>query len=360
MARSKVAAKTPVDQRMIDRCLAKAIADGDIVNFRFLFVSYSPLRNDSTEDIGTDKYAYLRPGEGGDRRFDEALQSVQKPAVQAHVRAQLEKNGPAQLPAELVTRLADNAVHLGKYKAAAQAYELLRIRARMQKTYLEQADAALDAGDVTRAVRGYRIAVALDYDYAAFPEPMPAPPNYQSKAQILHAQYPRQPEDAVALQRPEAHVNIMLGYLLLNADVASRLEARSLDERLAFAVELVHQLDPDWASFAARYHDACRLVHKIGTRLQQLSADGARGGLAEEIEAQTREDDPAEIPQLLLGRALEDGAWWQYIKELAYAHPAAPLFVVRQFVTKDLEIIMPRFVKDSPLIQALGLAVDTD
>lgn len=358
MARTSEATKAPVDQQTIDTCLAKAIADGDIVNFRFLFVAYSPLREDSTEDITTDKYAYLNPVDTSDQRFEEALQAVQAPSVREHIQVQLKKKGPAQLPSELIALLADNAVLLGKFKAAAQAYELLRIRARMQKTYLEQADRALDDGDIKTAVRGYRIAVGLNYDYAAFPEPMPAPPNYQSRAQILHAEYPRRPEDAVALQTPENHVSIALGYLLLNSEMAARLDSRTLEVRLAFVVELVTQLDPDWKSFVARYHDACRLVDKIGTRLEQEANEAGRGGLAQEIEAQSQEEDPAEIPQRLLGRALENGYWWDYVRELAYAHPAAPLFFVRQFVTKDLEIIMPRYVKESPLVQALGLALD--
>lgn len=358
MARTKEITKPPVDQQTIDHCLAKAVAEGDIVNFRFLFVSYSPLRDNSTEDIQTDKYAYLREGVENNPRFDAALKAVGEPATQQHVQAQLQKNGPAQLPADLVTLLADNAVALGKFKAAAQAYELLRIRARMQKAYLEQADEALSAGDMKKAVRGYRVAVGLDYDYAAFPEPMPGPPNYQSKAQILHAQYPSRPEEALALQPPEIHINVALGYLLLNPELAARLESRSQEERLAFLVELVHQIDPAWSEFISRYHDACRLVEKIGARLQQQSNKVTTDTLAEEIEAQQQEEDPAEIPQILLGRALEDGAWWQYIKELAYAHPAAPLFVVRQFVTKDLEIIMPRYVQESPLVKALGLALD--
>ncbi len=358
MARNKVTVKPAVDQATIDKCLAKTVAEGDIVNFRFLFVSYSPLRDSSTENIADERYAYLTEEDASGTLFDGALQAVQEPAVREHVMAQLAKNGPAQLPASLVTLLADNAVRLGKYRAAAQAYELLRIRGRIQKVYLEQADEALDKGDITTAVRGYRIAMGLDYDYAAFPEPMPTPSNYQSKAQILHAEYPRRPEDALALQPPETHVNVALGYLLLNSEMAGRLESRTLEQRLAFLVELVHQIDPEWAAFVARYKDAIRLVEKIGSRLQQQANKEARVGLAEEIEAQHQEEDPAEIPRLLLGRVLTNEAWWDYVKELAYAHPAGVLFVVRQFVTRDLEIIMPRYVKESPLIQALGLALD--
>lgn len=359
MARKKKEApKPPVTQEMIDRCLAKAIAEGDIVNLRFLFISYSPLRESSSEDVLTDKYRYLVPDTTDGPRFREALDRVKDPIIREHVKKQLVKKGPPQLPSALVTLLADNAVHLGKYKSAAQAYELLRIRARMQEAYLDEADAALDRNDLPVAVRGYRIAVGLDYDYAAFPEPMPASPDYQSKAQILHADYPRRPEDAVALQQPDRHVAIALGYLLLNAKMASRLEERPLEIRLAFLAELVAQLDPEWPAFVKRYKEACGLVAAIGARLEKQANQREQVGLAEEIKAQQQSEDPADIPKLLLGREVEDGEWWQYIKELAYEHPASVLFVVRQFVTKDLEIVMPRYVNRSPVIDALGLAVD--
>jgi len=359
MAKHKELQKAPVTQDTIDRCLAKVVAEGDIVNLRFLFISYSPLRASSFEDITTDKYAYLAPGDSGDRRFQEALEHVRKPDIQAHVLKQLEKKGPPQLPAELVMLLADNAVQLGKFKAAAQAYELVRVRARMQDAYLDEADGALDRNDIATAVRGYRIAVGLDYDYAAFPEPMPATPNYQSRAQMLHAEYPRRAEDAIALQPPDRHVAIALGYLLLNSTMAARLEDRPLETRLAFLAELVRQLDPEWPAFVGRYKEACRLVKAIGERLEKEAGQRAlAGGLADEIKAQQQEDDPAEIPKLLLGHAVPGGEWWQYIKELAYTHPASVLFVVRQFVNKDLEIIMPRYVNNSPVIEALGLALD--
>lgn len=359
MARkTKEMVKAPVTQDVIDQCLAKAVAEGDIVNLRFLFISYSPLRSSSTEDIHTDKYSYLRPDNNNDHRFVEALGRVKKPAIQAHVQAQLDKKGPPQLPAELVTLLADNAVALGKYRAAAQAYELLRIRARMQEAYLEEADAALDRNDIDTAVRGYRIAMGLDYDYAAFPEPMPAAPNYQSKAQVLHADYPRRPEDAVALQLPEQHVSIALGYLMLNPQMASRLDGRPLEVRVNFLAALIGELDPAWPEFVKRYHAACGLVASIGARLEKQANQREQVGLAEEIKALQQEEDPADIPKMLLGRAIEGGEWWQYVKELAYEHPASVLFLVRQFVTKDLEIIMPRYVSKSPLITALGLSVD--
>jgi len=358
MAKKKELAKAPATPEMVNKCLAKAVAEGDIVNLRFLFISYSPLRDYSTEDITTDKYAYLVPESTEGDRFREALEQVKHPLVQEQVKKELLKKGPPQLPAPLVTLLADNAVRLGKYKAAAQAYELLRIRSRMQEAYLDEADAALTANDVPTAVRGYRIAVGLDYDYAAFPEPMPTSPNYQSRAQLLHADYPRKPEDAVALQQPESHVSIALSYLLLNPQIAARLEERPLQQRLDFLAELVRQLDPNWSAFVARYAEACALVARVGARLERQANQAEQVGLAEEIKALQAEEDPADIPKLLLGRAIPDGEWWQYIKELAYEHPAAALFVVRQFVNKDLEIVMPRYVKGSPVIAALGLGLE--
>lgn len=359
MAKKKELVKTPVTPDIIQKCLAKAVAEGDIVNLRFLFISYSPLRESSSEDITTDKYAYLVPQTTEGDRFREALEQVKHPLIQEQVKKELDKKGPPQLPAPLVMLLADNAVRLGKYKAAAQAYELLRIRARMQEAYFDEADAALSPSDIATAVRGYRIAVGLDYDYAAFPEPMPTSPNYQSRAQLLHADYPRRPEDAVALQAPESHVSIALGYLLLSPQIAARLEGQPLPVRLDFLAELVRQLDPNWDAFTARFADACTLVAAIGTRLERQANRAEQVGLADEIKALQAEEDPADIPKLLLGREIPGGEWWQYIKELAYEHPAAALFVVRQFVTKDLEIVMPRYVKGSPVIAALRLGLES-
>jgi len=258
-----------------------------------------------------------------------------------------------------VLPLADNAVRLGKYTAAAQAYELLRIRRHMQEEFLRQADQALDANDIPRAVRGYIIATGLEYDYAAFPEPLPAVPNFQARALLLHAEYPARPEDSLGLQPLESHVKIALGYLLLDPKTAARLDERSLEQRLDFLVELVHRRDPEWDAFVARFKDTCDTLARLEERFRRdIKAQAiAAGGLAEEIEQQRDDEDFRRIPAQLLGREIEDGEWWQYLKELAYQHPAAALFVARQAVSKDLEIILPRYAKDSPLALRLGLGL---
>ncbi len=357
MARKKTFQKPPVSQEMIDACLAYAVSEGDIVNFRFLFLPYSPLRDDSTEDIESQKYSYLWPEDEADPHFERALAAVQQPAVRAHVKAQLEKKGPAQLPAELLLPLADNAVRLGKYTTAAQTYELLRIRRRMQEEFLAEADRALEDNDIPRAVRGYIIATGLDYDYAAFPEPLPAVPNYQSRALMLHAEYPKQPQDCVALQSTESHVRTALGYLLLDAEAAARLEVRPLEQKLSFLETLIRTCDPEWERFAAHYRDACGLVDQLSKRIQREAnrAEGVNDTLASEIEAQNETLDPGTIPERLLGRAIPGGEWWQYLKELAYEHPASALFVSRQVISKDEEIIMPRLLHENPLPARLGL-----
>lgn len=359
MARQQVKTKAPVDQDIIEKCLATTVARGDIVDFRFCFVPYSPLRDDSTEDIHSDKYDYLWPEEEDEASplYREALGAVKQFEVRNHVRAQLTRKGPAQLPYELVLLLADNAVRLGKYTSAAQAYELLRIRRRMQESFFEEADRALDDNDIPRAVHGYLVATGLAYDYAAFPEPQPVVPNFQTRALMLHAEYPRRPEDALALQAPEKHVQMGLAYLLLDAEAAARLEARPLDQRVDFIETLIRKRDPGWDDFAARYREACALVDEIAERLERETSrlEGQAQGLAEEIEAAQDEQDPRHISAQLLGRELPEGEWWQYLKELAYLHPAAVLFVSRQIVSKDLEIVMPRYLKESPLPERLGL-----
>lgn len=357
MARKKTAQKPPVDQDTIEQCIAYAVAEGDIVNFRFLFLPYSPLRGDSSEDIHSNKYSYLWPEEDSEPHFKAALAAAKRPEVRAHIKTQLAKKGPAQLPAELLLPLADNAVRLGKYTAAAQTYELLRIRRHMQEEFLKQADLALDENDISSAVQGYTIATGLDYDYAAFPEPLPSVPDYQSRALMLHAEYPKQPEDSVALQPTESHLQTALSYLLLDAETAARLDPRPLEQKLAFLEMLVRRRDPQWDTFAARYKEACALVDQLAKRIERESSRSAGAGdsLMGEIEAQTETFDPETIPQKLLGRAIPEGEWWQYLKELAYEHPAAALFLSRQSISKDVEIIMPRLLHENPLPARLGL-----
>jgi len=352
--RSSVAVKPPVTSEQIDRCFAHTVATGDIINFRFLFVPFSPLRDGTTENIATPKYAYLLPADESDPRYQDALSLVTEESIARQIRNELKKDGPAQMPWQPLLRLADNAVELGKYRAAAQAYELLRIREGMQDRFFSLGDEAIDRDDMPRAVRAYRVALGLAYDYAAFPEPLPAAPNYPSRALLLHAEYPQRPEQAVAVQPAERHVQIALNYLLLGSDRGERLAPRPVDVKMQFVREWIHQTDPDWPTFVARFHDACNLVREIGARIEANKNRDEGAELAEEVESQQRED-PATIPATLLGRTLEDGEWWQYLKELAYSHPAAALFVRRQAMPNETEIIMPTLPAGSPFIEKLGL-----
>ena len=358
MAKKKPGVKMPVSDDQIEQCLAYAVAEGDIVNFRFLFVPYSPLRDDSTEDIQAERYAYLLPPDETEPRYKAARALVHEVEVRAWVRKQLEKKGPAQLPSELVLALADNAVRLGKYTAASQAYELLRIRRRMQDEFYTQADAALDQNDVGKAVQGYVAAAGLAYDYAAFPEPLPAVPDFQSRALMLHAQYPRRPEDCLALQPDETFLGAATAYLLYSPEAAARIEKRPLAQRRAFLTELIRRREPNWSTFTERYHQACELMRALGAQLEREAnrREGVELSLADEVAAQQEDVRPERIPELLLGRAIPGGAWWQYTKELAYEHPAAVLFVARQAISKELETIVPRYRSDSELIRTLGLA----
>lgn len=349
--------KPEVTQDTIDACLAKAIAEGDIVNLRFLFIAYSPLRQDSTEVIGDDKYSYLRPTDTSQPAYREALALVGQTAIREQVRRELAKKGPPQMPFELVLALADNAVRLGKHRAAAQAYEQLRIRRRMKEEFLRQGDALLDAGNIPAGVAAYRIATGLEYDYAAFPEPLPAAPNHQTRALMLHARYPQRPEDSLAVLPPDRHLRESLNYLLLDTEAAGRIQGRPLGVQVDFVAAWVRSQDPQWDEFAGRYREACRMVQEIGARLQrQANRSEGVDTIEDELEAQRERHKPREVPATLLGREIPDGEWWQYLKELAYLHPASILFLSRQFVSRDLEILMPRLHAENPLVARLGLA----
>ena len=115
-------------------------------------------------------------------------------------------------------------------------------------------------------------------------------------------------------------------------------------------------MDPTWRDFVEQCKKAIALMRSFGERLQRTMKENvqASGGLKEELEKALGED-PVHVSEALLGRVIPEGEWWQYLKDLAYEHPAAALFVARQ-VVGEKEILVPRFPLDSPVAQALGLA----
>ncbi|MCP4644862.1 MAG: hypothetical protein GY851_30750 [bacterium] len=359
MARKRKQGTTEVavDPEQVAHALAKAVFDGDFVNFRFLFSPFSPGRATAAESFEAERYAYLLP-EGDMEQtepFRRALSLIQDGAVWSHIQQELNADRPAQLPWAPVMRLADRAVELGKFSNAAYAYEMLRIRARMQDRFLEQADRSLDAGELEEAVRGYLVASGLEYDYSAFPEPLPKIPSFQTRALMLHGEYPKTPEDSLPLQPAPAFLRTAFGYLLDNPEMAARIEDRPIDGQVAFLKELIVRQDPKWDAFAERFKDACSAMQAFSERLERAESDSsdARGSLADEIADQLGED-PHEIMVTLVGHAIEEGEWWQYLKELAYRHPAAILFISRQIIG-DVETLVPRYRDDSPVPGALGL-----
>ena len=351
MAGKREETKPPVDFATVSEALAKSVYDGDIVNFRLLFAPFSPARQASTELFDMPKYQYLLPDDrvAGEPRYREALDKVNQPEMRAFIQAELDANRPPQLPWDLLLMLADNAVRLAKYTSAAQAYESLRIRSRMQQMFLDHGNSALDRGDIPGGVKGYVISTGLAYDYAAFPEPLPAIPDFQTRALLLHADYPDTPEASIAMADTGPLLQAGFEYLL-SPDAAGALSERPEPVRLEFLVELVRQQDPQWAAFLERYEEASRLAGQFGDRLRVSTGNLT---LADEIQRQSGED-PRRIPATLLGHTIEGGEWWQYLKELAYEHPAAALFVARQAVV-DFEILVPRHRPDSPVACALGI-----
>ncbi len=337
--------------------LAKAVADGDLVNFTAIFMPASPAHEDSTENFNTDKYAYMLPDSEQEQQsqYKDALDLVRKPEIWTLIQQELDANRPAQLPYELVMLLADNALRLEKFTCASQAYEILRIRERMQQEFLAHGDKALDNRDMATAVRAYRTAIGLAYDYAAFPSPLPEVADYQARALVLHGDYPEKIEDCVGMKDTESFVQVALNFLLVDASIAARLAERSIELKLDFLKELVLHLDPNWDAFSQRFREAQETANELHEKIKSYLAESSTVALslAEEIEGMLV-GDPRRIAHQLLGREIQDGEWWQYLKELTYKHPAAALFVARQELGKS-EVIVPRCRPDLELAVMLGL-----
>jgi len=345
-------------EALLDECLAYAVAEGDIVNFRLLFMPASPFRKDSPEDASTPKYDYLFPETTDTPRYREALSLIQQEDISRFIREQLDRKGPPKLPWQAVLALGDNAARLGKYTAAAQAYELLRVRRRIQDIVLDKADERLNRGEIAAAVRGYTIALGLQYDYAAFPEPLPAVPDYQERAPALHSVYPASTEQTLSLQEDAVLCKAALNYLLPYAEFSGRLEQAAPETRIQFTAALIRGLDHDWAAFAEVFRKAAQLTANYQPVFDKLNA--FRPDIIEVLAEPPL--DPAilpelrTIPQMLSRASAANHEWWHYIKTMAYHHPGAALFVSRQRLSATEEIVVPRIRPDSALAKALELA----
>lgn len=358
MARKKKAAAVKlVDEALLKSAFAAMVASGDIVNFRLLFGAFSPGRVESTERFEDSKYEYLQPSQ--ELRESDAYRKAEElfavPEQRDFVWAELAAKRPAQLPWEPVMLLADNAVRLGKHTSAAQAYELLRIRRRMQETFFDEADAAIGKGDLAAAVQGFRIGAALAYDYGAFPEPLPVVPDYQKRALMVHGRYPQSPDDGVAVLPSEEHTDALIAFLLNESEAVVRLRKQPEDTRVEFVCALVRQVDPEWDAFAERYREACVMTRTIGEALQHKDK-GREATLKDEI-AEQQAGELATVMAHLLGHELPSTEWWEYLKQIANRNPAAIFFITRQLVG-DREVLIPRYRGGSRLPEALGLAQD--
>ena len=207
MARAVAKQEKIVDLELTAKAFAFAVMTGDIVNFKFLFSGLSPVRAWTSEQLETEKYEYLLPNADAESTaaYKGAYVAVRSDETWAYIQAELGAKRNAQLPSELVLMIADNAVRAAKYTLAAQAYESLRLRRKMQAEFFKQADEALAQGDIPKAVQGYRIATGLSYDYAAFPEPLPKVANYQSDALRIHGRYPERAQECPSIMPEEMH-----------------------------------------------------------------------------------------------------------------------------------------------------------
>jgi hypothetical protein len=296
----------------IAESLAKAVVDGDIVNFRQIFAGLSPARPDTVETLDDPKYSYLLPAgtEKQQPAFQNALRAVRTPESWKHIETELEAKRPVRLPSDLLMLLGDHAVAAGKYTSAAQAYELLRVRKSIQARFLKAGLEALRANDAPSAVTGYLIGIGLAYDYAAFPEPMPLVLNFPRRALIMHAEAPRRPEDVIPFKEPTVFLRLAIEYLLGEPDHADEICEAPLETQVAFFGELVCCRDPHWDAFVKRFAEAAALEKQWNDRLRELMAGGQDLRMYTQDIAEQLGEDPRRVPEILLGRTIPNGEWW--------------------------------------------------
>ncbi|MGC8846486.1 MAG: hypothetical protein ACP5QY_11625, partial [Candidatus Hydrogenedens sp.] len=206
------------------------------------------------------------------------------------------------------------------------------------------------------AVRAYRIASALEYDYSAFPEPLPAVPRYHDQALILHAEYKNKWSECIGNMPMESFLRVGFNYLFLLPEHAGKITTKPIEIQIPFLIELVRQIDTKWEEFIQNIKEVIPLMEELYQEIKIRIGRIADGHLWEdEWDEGLNTEKYLEIPERLLGRTLNQKDWWAYLRELCYEHPPSALFIARQMIGKEQEIIIPRYDSDNPIIQQLGL-----
>ena len=298
--------------------IANAVATGYTFAFHDLFSRLAEV-SDKGDDAGVGPeilghIGYLLPS-------DEAAASPEFAAAMELVE-QLEPRDDA-VPAALLEQTARQAVALGKFAYAEDAYKLLGIKKEMVGLYAQSGEQLLREDKPKHAAMAFFVAASIED---------PIGPHYQYLGFELHTECPAEPEKCVTALPIELLVDAAIRVLLTNEPLAERLIASARPEQKGYILATLA---------ACRDLDLPGLVENLRAASAELSRidDG-------------KPDDYSRIGPMLLGRQTASEQAWQYLREFCFEHPLGSLCVCVKII-KNTPVLVPVIRDGKPLIDLL-------
>lgn len=260
------------------------------------------------------------------------------------------------LPKEFLTMLGEKAVEKNNFSTASTVFKHLnsldkRINENLDKGIqqlkskeFKEAIHSSDKEKVTHVLEA-KIRQAALYFYQAMKLKQPISLDFQNigiqfvlnDKTPLRRQYDRYVEQSVLRELLLIGIRYLIYENLISNKILESLEALQAPARI-----IRHLLKELSVLFAGNQENHDRFVQQYKAALTHLQES-------------ENEIEKIKTQEILLGRTVGDGNYFQYLKELSTQFPISPLVIICLDTSFDIRYIAPRFAKTMPLLELLGL-----
>lgn len=335
----------------------KLLAADSLSRFSYLI----PDNSSAGMNAGADEKILQRRGMVNEM-FREALDSLTDEMLNAE-----------SLSEQMLAQIAQNALKLKKISFASKAYDELGEKEKVSSDYIKAGDSLLAEGKIQPAVENYLIAAKLAYDHK-----LTFGPNFQQRGLQLHADCMNQPTNCITAS-PDMQTIIDEGieYLINNQRIAEKFRQQPLPVKQSLLKVCAQLQDSNLPVFVENYKAAVQKLKdatkdyeagKISDEfrleeVQQAEEQHQTGSLSSEGLERIKQNNLLEdnweklldVQQTLLGRAIAEDNFLQYIRELLWEHPVSALVVCIKYEHQSRPVVIPARQDSKSLVELLGL-----
>lgn len=357
--------------------LAWAIAHGD----SFCAKTALSLPDDKLlDDAFLSRFSYLIPDDGSlkintvaDEKVLQRKQTVNEMYSEALAFLTDEIIDAESLSDQILMQIAQNALRFKKFSFASKAYDELGKKEQVISDYIKEGDSLLGEDKIQQAVENYLITTKLAYDYK-----QTFGPNFQQRGLQLHADCISHPTNCITASTDiQTITDEGIEYLLNNHQIAEKLRQQPLPVKKSLLKVLAQLQDSNYPAFVENYKAAVQKLKettqdyeegKISDdfrteEVQEAEEQHKSGGLSDEglemiKQKKLLEDNwgkVLDVQQTLLGRAIAEDNFLQYIRELLWEHPVSALVVCIKYEHQPRPVVIPAMQDSTSLMGLLGL-----